>query len=66
MAANVPGTSALIAEVAEILVGRFGDDAEFRAGLVAYALHESGDTEQAYVWMKVCWAVAELRRRRSD
>lgn len=53
-----------VEQVAEVLVDRFGSEAELRAELVAYALHEIGEGEQARLWMRIVWAVNDLHRRR--
>ena len=46
-----------VEQVAELLVDRFGAEAKLRAELVAFALHEIGESEQAHVWKRIVWAV---------
>jgi hypothetical protein len=53
-----------VEQVAEALVDRFGSEAELRAELVAYALYDIGEGDQAHVWLRIVWAVNDLRRRR--
>jgi hypothetical protein len=48
--------------VAQTLIERFGADARLRSSLVAYSLHELGETEQAYAWLRIVRAIAEIQR----
>ena len=62
MAAREP---AGIQQVAELLVDRFGSEAEMRAEMVTFALNEVGEIEQLQVWMRITWAVIQLQRHRA-
>jgi hypothetical protein len=43
-----------------LLIDRFGAEAELRAELVTFALHEIGEVEQAHVWKRIVWTVRDL------
>jgi hypothetical protein len=55
-----------IDRIAELLVERFGADARTRAELITYALHEAGEIEQSHIWLRIVWAINDLRRRRPN
>jgi hypothetical protein len=63
---QAPTGSSGIERIAELLVERFGADARTRAELITYALHEAGEIEQSHVWLRIIWAINDLRRRRAN
>jgi len=58
---NQPGFS----KSRELLVDRFGSEAEMRAEMVTFALHEVGEIDQSHAWMRITWAVIQSQRHRA-